>query len=83
MEETEDLPSGIGADRLNNMSPSEQPDDEEFESGDAEEEYEASEDEARPSPFQPVAGVQGKFPRNWRKRHERSGSLDDHWHTRL
>jgi len=83
MEGTEDLPSGIGADRLNNMSPSQQPDDEEFEIDDAEEEYEVSEEEAQPSPFQPVAGVQGRFPRNWRNRHERSELPDDHWHRRL
>jgi hypothetical protein len=53
------------------------------ESDDAEEVDGASEDEAQPSVFQPIAGVRGRVPRNWRIRHERSGSSDDHWHRRL
>lgn len=45
--------------------------------------YDVSEEEVGPSPFQPVAGVQGKFPPGWEKRHERSESPQDHWHRKL
>ncbi|KAH4977482.1 hypothetical protein HBI65_237520 [Parastagonospora nodorum] len=83
MTETEDLLAGVEADRFNNLKPGKIPNDEEYESDYADEEDAASEDEARPSPFQPVAGVQGRFPRNWRNRHERSESPDDHWHRKL
>jgi hypothetical protein len=80
---TEDLPAGVEADRFNTMKPSQRRKDEEYENDDADKEDESSEDETQPSPFQPVAGVQGKFPRNWLNRHERKESPDDHWHRRL
>jgi hypothetical protein len=60
-----------------------EPDPSDDEEDDPEHVGEASDAEAQPSPFRPIAGVQGKFPRNWRTRHERSGSLDDHWHRKL
>jgi hypothetical protein len=62
---------------------SEEPDKEEHESNYGEKVEETSEEEAQLSPFQPVAGVQGKFPSGWRKRHEKSESSDDHWHWKL
>jgi hypothetical protein len=72
----------IKADGLQNIEPdsNQRPNDEEYESDEVEEVDEPSGDEAQLSPFQPVAGVRGKFPRNWRNRHERSESPDDHWH---
>ncbi|EAT76748.1 hypothetical protein SNOG_15910 [Parastagonospora nodorum SN15] len=63
MTETEDLLAGVEADRFNNLKPGKIPNDEEYESDYADEEDAASEDEARPSPFQPVAGVQGRCER--------------------
>jgi hypothetical protein len=85
LKEPEEWPAVIEADRRRKVEPnsSQRPEDEDYGSDETEEVNEASEDEAHLSPFQPVAGVQGKFPRNWRFRHERSGSLDDHWHRRL
>lgn len=55
----------------------------EYESDDAKDVSEMSDEEAQMSPFRPVAGFQGKFPRNWKFRHARSGSADDHWHKKL
>jgi hypothetical protein len=85
VKEPEELIREIDANRRKNMehNSSRGQNDEEYESDDAEEEDEVSEEEAQMSPFQPVAGVRGKFPRNWRTRHERSGSLDDHWRRKL
>ncbi|KAH7410222.1 hypothetical protein DE146DRAFT_628749 [Phaeosphaeria sp. MPI-PUGE-AT-0046c] len=61
----------------------EEPSHEEYESDDAEEVGEAADEEAQMSPFRPIAGVQGKYPRNWKTRHDGSESADDHWHKRL
>jgi hypothetical protein len=79
---SEEVLTVIKADRDQNINSnaSQTPNDEEYESDDAEDEDEPSEDEAQLSPFQPIAGVRGKFPRNWRNRHDRSESPDDHWH---
>jgi hypothetical protein len=79
---SEEVLTVIKADRDQNIdsNSSQTPNDEEDESDDAEDEDEPSEDEAQLSPFQPVAGVRGKYPRNWRNRHDRSESPDDHWH---
>jgi hypothetical protein len=84
MKEPKEFPALIEAEHKNvEPGSSQTPIDEEYGSDDAEEVNEASEDEAQLSPFQPIAGVRGKFPRNWRNRHERSESPDDHWHRRL
>jgi hypothetical protein len=48
-----------------------------------EEEEEAVGDATNPSPFHPVAGVEGSFPPGWRTRHERSESPQDFWHRKL
>jgi hypothetical protein len=48
-----------------------------------EEEEEAVGDATKPSPFHPVAGVEGSFPPGWRTRHERSESPQDFWHRKL
>jgi hypothetical protein len=84
MEESEELLAHVGASSRESMIPenSEEPNEEEHESDDGEEVEETSEEEALPSPFQPVAGVQGKFPPGWRKRHERRGSPDGNWHRK-
>ena len=77
--------SQVEASKRKSMIPeySEEPNEEEYESDDGEEVEATPEEEAQPSPFQPVAGVQGRFPPGWRKRHERSESPDDHWHRKL
>jgi hypothetical protein len=81
IEASEELLADVEATRRESMTPeySEEP----SESDQGEEMEETSEEEAQPSPFQPVAGVQGKYPPGWRKRQERKGSLDDHWHRKL
>jgi hypothetical protein len=83
--ESEELLAHVEASRRKSMIPeySEEPNEEEHESDDGEEVEGISEKEDQLSPFQPVAGVQGKFPPGWRKRHERSESPDDHWHKKL
>jgi hypothetical protein len=80
IKEPEELLTVSEADSRSNVEPnsSQRPKDEDYESDDAEEVDELSGDEAQLSPFQLVAGVRGKFPRNWRNRHEKSESLDDH-----
>jgi hypothetical protein len=85
MKQSETSLAELEAERRKNPEPnsSPKPNDEVYESDDAEGEAETSEDEAQPSPFQPIAGMRGKFPRNWRNRHVRSESPDDHWHRRL
>jgi hypothetical protein len=79
MEESEELLAYVGASSRESMIPenSEEPNEEERESDDGEEVEETLEEEAQPSPFQLVAGVQGKFPPSWRKRHKMRGLLDD------
>ena len=57
--------------------------DEEYESERWNEIEEGLEQEAASSPFHPVAGVRGSFPRGWRTRHERSESPQDFWHRKL
>jgi hypothetical protein len=85
MKESKELVAHVEAPKNISMMPeySGDPNEEEHESDDGEEVEEISEEEAQPSPFQPVAGVQGRFPPGWRKRHERSKSPDDHWHRKL
>lgn len=81
MENPNELVAVIEANRPNTgrSNSSQGSDKEEQEIDDTEEEDEASEGEHLPSPFQPIAGVRGKFPHNWRNRHEKSESADDHW----
>jgi hypothetical protein len=74
MENLNEMLAVTEAERPNTMqsNSSQGPNDEEQGSDNMEEEDMISESEAQWSPFQPVAGVRGKFPRNWRSRHERS-----------
>jgi hypothetical protein len=85
MREPEESLAVVEADRLQNMESNsvQSSSDEEYESDGAVELDEALDNEAQQSPFQPVAGVLGRFPRNWRNRHGKSESPDDHWHRRL
>jgi hypothetical protein len=57
-------------------------DDNETES-ESEEEMNKEEEEEAPSPFQPVAGTMGNFPKGWQTRLKRSESPQDFWHKRL
>jgi hypothetical protein len=74
MENLNEMLAVTEAERSNTMqsNSSQGPNDEEQGSDNMEEEDMTSESEAQWSPFQPVAGVRGKFPRNWQSRHERS-----------
>jgi hypothetical protein len=65
------------------LSSSQGLDEIEYESDNTQDMDEASEGEAQPSIFQPVAGMLGKFPSKWQKRHERNESADDHWGKKL
>ncbi|KAJ4294171.1 hypothetical protein N0V90_007861 [Kalmusia sp. IMI 367209] len=47
--------------------------------GDTEPEPEEEHTQEGPTPFQPVAGVLGKFPPGWHQRHERAESPQDFW----
>ncbi|KAF2684921.1 hypothetical protein K458DRAFT_487167 [Lentithecium fluviatile CBS 122367] len=44
-----------------------------------EDENEGGNTDQGPSPFHPIAGVQGKYPPGWRQRHERGASPTDFW----